>query len=50
MWQLLKEFFNFCRQEKKWWLLPLIFILLVLGAIIIFTAGSGIVWALYPFL
>ena len=50
MWALLKEFFKFARQEKKWWLIPLIVVLLLLGAILIFTASSGIAWALYPFL
>jgi hypothetical protein len=50
MWALCKEFFKFCRQEKKWWLIPLIVLLLVLGAILIFTASSGIAWALYPFM
>ena len=50
MWPLLKEFFGFCKQEKKWWLIPLIVLLLVLGAILIFTATSGIAWALYPFM
>jgi hypothetical protein len=50
MWPLLKEFFGFCKQEKKWWLIPLIVLLLVLGAIIVFTATSGIAWALYPFM
>ncbi len=50
MWSLFKEFLKFCRQEKKWWLIPLIVLLLVLGAILIFTASSGIAWALYPFM
>lgn len=50
MWPLLKEFLGFCKQEKKWWLIPLIVLLLVLGAILIFTASSGIAWALYPFM
>lgn len=50
MWSLLKEFLKFSRQEKKWWLIPLIVVLLLLGAILIFTANSGIAWALYPFL
>ena len=26
MWSLLKEFFKFSRQEKKWWLIPLIIV------------------------
>ncbi len=50
MWSLLKEFLKFARQEKKWWLIPLVVVLLLLGAILIFTASSGIAWALYPFL
>lgn len=50
MWSLLKEFLKFARQEKKWWLVPLIVVLLVLGAVVVFTGGSGIAWALYPFL
>jgi hypothetical protein len=50
MWSLLKEFLRFCKQEKKWWLAPLIVVLLLLGAILIYTASSGIAWALYPFL
>jgi hypothetical protein len=50
MWALCKEFVSFCKQEKKWWLIPLIVLLLLLGAILIFTAASGIGWALYPFM
>ncbi len=49
MWALLKEFFQFCRQEKKWWLIPLIVLLVVLGVILVFASSSGIAWALYPF-
>jgi Family of unknown function (DUF5989) len=50
MWSLFKEFLSFARQEKKWWLIPLVVLLLLLGLVIVFTASSGIVWALYPFL
>ena len=50
MWSLLKEFLKFSKQKKKWWLIPLIVVLLLLGAILIFTASSGIAWALYTFL
>ena len=50
MWQLLKEFLLFLRQEKKWWLIPLVVILLVLGALIIFTSGSVLAPLMYPFL
>jgi hypothetical protein len=50
MWSLIKEFFRFAKAEKKWWLIPLILVLLLLGAIILFAGSSGIAWALYPFL
>ena len=50
MWALLKEFYRFSKQEKKLWLVPLIILLVLLGAILVFTANSGITWALYPFL
>ncbi len=50
MWQLCKEFFHFLKQEKKWWLIPLIGILLVLAALIVFSAGSVLAPFMYPFL
>ncbi len=48
MWDLFKEFFQFIRQEKKWWLIPLVIMLLGLGALLVFSSSSGIAWALYP--
>jgi len=50
MWQLLREFLQFLRQEKKWWLAPLVVVLVALGALLIFSSTSGIAWALYPFM
>ncbi|MGI6345546.1 MAG: DUF5989 family protein [Limisphaerales bacterium] len=50
MWELAKEFLQFLRKEKKWWLAPLIFILLLLGALIVFTSGSVLAPLMYPFL
>ena len=50
MWFVFKEFLRFCAREKKWWLVPLILVLLLLGVILIFSASSGIAWALYPFM
>lgn len=50
MWQVFKEFLQFVRREKKWWLIPLVVILLALGALLVFTSSSGIAWALYPFM
>jgi hypothetical protein len=36
----------FIRIQKKWWLSPLIFILIILGVLIVLTEGS----ALAPFI
>ena len=50
MWQLCKEFLAFLRQEKKWWLAPLILVLLALGAIIVFSSSSVLAPFIYPFM
>ncbi len=43
---LLGEFWLFIKEEKKWWLAPLLLVLLSLGAVIVFAEGS----ALAPFI
>jgi hypothetical protein len=48
MWPLLKEFLQFLRQEKKWWLVPLIVLVLLFVAIIVFTGGSVLAPLMYP--
>ena len=49
MWQLLREFLLFLREEKKWWLVPLVLALLLLAALILFGAQSpGLAPFLYP--
>ncbi len=50
MWQLCKEFLLFLKQEKRWWLVPLVVILLILGALIIFSSGSVLAPFMYPFM
>ena len=34
------EFWDFLLQNKKWWLLPIVFVLLILGGLV-FLGGSG---------
>ena len=43
---IIKEFWFFLKVRKKWWLAPIIFFLLLMGALIVFTEGS----ALAPFI
>ena len=45
---LIKEFFLFIRQEKKWWLAPLITVLLIVGALIVLAGSSPLAPFLYP--
>jgi Family of unknown function (DUF5989) len=45
--EFLKELFLFLRTRKKFWLLPLIFILLLLTALIIATSFSALAPLIY---
>ncbi len=47
MWQIIKEFVLFLRAEKKWWIVPIVLILLVLGAFLVFSAGSPLAPLIY---
>ncbi len=43
---LLKEFFDFLKARKKWWLMPIMIVFILLGFLIFFSQGS----ALAPFI
>ena len=43
---LLKEVWAFMRIRKKWWLGPMVLMLLLMGMLVVFTQGS----ALAPFI
>lgn len=43
---LLGEFWLYMRERKKWWLLPVIIVMVTLGSLLIFAKGS----ALAPFI
>jgi hypothetical protein len=44
---LLSEFWLFLRERKKWWLGPIVFMLLGLGLLIILTEGSAVAPFIY---
>ena len=44
--EFLKDLWGFLSQRKKFWLLPVILVLLVFGTVIVLTSGS----ALAPFI
>lgn len=41
------EFWLFLKEEKKWWLAPLVLVLMALSAVIIFAEGSAIAPFIY---
>ena len=43
---LLAELWAFMKVRKKWWLLPIILVLLTVGSLLVFAQGS----ALAPFI
>ena len=45
---LLREFFAFIRHEKKWWMIPLVLVLLMVGALILFASSSPAAPFIYP--
>ena len=38
----LKEFWAFMRERKKFWLLPIFFMMFLFGALIVLTQGSAV--------
>ncbi len=44
---IMSEFWEFLKVRKKWWLTPIIFFLVLLGALIIFTEGSAVAPFIY---
>jgi hypothetical protein len=44
---ILKEFWDFLRVRKKWWLAPIIIVLLLVGFLIFFTQGSAVAPFIY---
>ncbi|MDZ4725061.1 MAG: DUF5989 family protein [Leptospira sp.] len=47
MIELLKDLWDFLRIRKKFWLAPIIIILLLLGALLVLTQGSAIAPFIY---
>ena len=43
---LVGEFWQFMKVRKKWWLLPIIVVLVLVGSLLVFAQGS----ALAPFI
>ena len=46
MW-FLKEFWDFIKVRKKYWLMPIFIVLVLLGALIILSQGSAVAPFIY---
>ena len=44
---LVSDIWNFMKVRKKYWLAPLIFTILIMGALVVFTQGSVIAPFIY---
>jgi hypothetical protein len=47
MWELIKDFAGFLGKRKKYWLAPIIVVMLLLGALIVLAGGSAIAPFIY---
>jgi hypothetical protein len=43
---LMRELWDFMKVRKKWWLLPIILVMILVGGLLVFAQGS----ALAPFI
>ena len=47
MLEFLADLWAFMRERKKFWLAPIIFIMILLGALIVFAQGSSLAPFIY---
>jgi len=47
MWELIKDFIGFMGKRRKFWLAPIIIIMLLLGVLIVLANGSAIAPFIY---
>ena len=47
MFELIKDLFSFMGQRKKFWLAPMVIVLLLLGALVVFGQGSAVAPFIY---
>lgn len=45
---LAREFLLFIKHEKKWWLVPLVMVLLIVGVLMLLSVESPLAPFLYP--
>ena len=45
--EVFHEFYTFLKQEKKYWLAPIVLVLLLFGLLLVFAQGSAIAPFIY---
>jgi competence protein ComGC len=43
----ISDLWGFLKERKKWWLLPMVLVLLLFGVLIVLTSGSAIAPFIY---
>jgi hypothetical protein len=46
--EFLKDIWNFVKERKKFWLMPVIIVIVLLGVLLVFAASSAIGPFIYP--
>ncbi len=44
---LLKDLWGFMKERKKWWLMPIIIVMILIGILIVFSEGSAVAPFIY---
>ena len=47
MMELTREFFAYMGARKKWWLLPIVLVMLIFGGLLILAQGSAVAPFIY---
>ena len=45
--EIVSEFYDFMKERKKWWLGPIVFMMILLGLLIVLTQGSAVAPFIY---
>jgi hypothetical protein len=45
--EFLRDLWGFMKERKKWWLLPVIIVLLFIGVLILMSSGSAVAPFIY---
>lgn len=44
---VVSEFWDFMKDNKKWWMLPIVFTLLLIGGLLVLAKGSAVAPFIY---